>query len=171
VTASHVERLYLITLFVSITCPSYKRKTPPRILYIRNILQYLLHFHNCKINFIWVSGPSGIPGNELVDQLAKSASISFHTPTSSPTSSTPSPTHGSINFRKILVVTPFTPEYNPSLPTKPWFSDVPQFSRKTIVTSCRLRFGHNAFRRHYQGSFPPSPLTVHFIPKLTPWQP
>jgi len=30
---------------------------------LRNILQYLLHFHNCKINFIWVPGHSGIQGN------------------------------------------------------------------------------------------------------------
>ena len=100
-----------------------------------------------------------------MDQLAKSApsntaptSILFHTPTSSLTSGSPSPTHGSINFQKILVVTLFTPEYNPPYPPN---HDFPQFSRKTIVTICRLRFGHN-----------PLPATLSkFIPTICPYWP
>jgi len=56
----------------SISRPLFKPKIPPLIFYIRNILQYLGHFHNCRVNFIWVPDHSEIPGNELVDHLAKS---------------------------------------------------------------------------------------------------
>jgi len=38
------------------TNPLHKRKTSPIIIFIRKILEYLMHFHHCKIEFIWVPG-------------------------------------------------------------------------------------------------------------------
>jgi len=42
------------------------------ILFIRNILQYLTHFRNCRTSFVWVLAHAGIPDNEIVDHLAHS---------------------------------------------------------------------------------------------------
>ena len=36
----------------NITKPLFKRQVTPLILFIRDLLQYLLHFYNCKTNFI-----------------------------------------------------------------------------------------------------------------------
>jgi len=54
-------------------------KNSPIIIFILSILQYLMHFYHWKIEFIWVPGHSGMPGKELVDQLARAV--------------TPSPSH------------------------------------------------------------------------------
>ena len=47
-----------------ITKSLYKRKVPPIIVFTRNILQYLMHVHKCKINFIWMLGYLTKLGNE-----------------------------------------------------------------------------------------------------------
>jgi len=44
--------------------PLFKRQVTSLIHSIRNLLQYLLHLHNCKTSFIWVPRCTGIPGNE-----------------------------------------------------------------------------------------------------------
>jgi len=38
----------------NISKPLFKRKTPPIIIFIGNVLQYHLHFQNCNTDFIWI---------------------------------------------------------------------------------------------------------------------
>jgi len=48
-----------------------------------------------------------------------------------------------------------------SIPSNPWFFDLPEFTGKSIVAICRLRFGHHCL-----------PATLaRFIPDLSPYYP
>jgi len=49
----------------------------------------------------------------------------------------------------------------PSIPSNPWLVDLPGFTRKTIVSICRLRFGHHCL-----------PATLaRFLSDLSPYCP
>jgi len=63
--------------------PFFKRNTTPIIIFIRNLLQYLMDFQNCKNNFIWVSGHAGIPRDKtlLPTQLPHPHNTGTHIPT------------------------------------------------------------------------------------------
>ena len=62
-----------------LTKAQYKRQIHPIIIFIRNVLRYLMDIQKYRIDFIWVWGHLGIPGNELVHRLV----CSTHEPTSS----------------------------------------------------------------------------------------
>jgi len=49
----------------------------------------------------------------------------------------------------------------PSIPSNPWFVDLPRFTRKSIVAICRLRFGHHCLLA----------TLARFIPDLSPYCP
>jgi len=133
----------------NITKPLFKRQATPLIRFIRNLSQYLLHFHSCKTNFISVLRHAGIPVNEIADESARS------TPVSAPLF--PLLSHLDLlthhrNSHTQLWTTHFINYINhhsdyfriqPSLPNKPWFVNLPSLPRRPIVSICRLRFGHH----------------------------
>ena len=108
-----------------------------------------MHFPHCKIEFVWVPGPSSISENELVDQLARTV--------------TPSPSHfpnlshsdiiihlqkshtqiWSNNYKKSINHNSDYFRLGPVLHPKPWFVDFTHFYRNSIVSICRLRFSHS----------------------------
>jgi len=150
----------------NINKPLFKRQATPLILFIRNSLQYLLHFHNCRTNFIWVPVHAGILRNEIADKLNRSTPVSaslfsllWHSDllTRHRNSHTQSWTthfidninHHSDYFR-----------IQPSLPNKFWFVNFPNLLREAIVSICRLRLDSH----HYL----PATLAC-FIPNVSPY--
>ena len=59
------------TAIQNITQPLYKRIIFPITIFIRNILQYFMHYQNSQPNFLWMPTYAGIPGNETADRLAR----------------------------------------------------------------------------------------------------
>ena len=129
--------------------------------------QYLLHFVNCKNDFIWVPGHAGIPWNELTNEMACS------TPASAPTFSLLTHTYLLIYLKNNLTETWKTHFHSninhtstyyriqPTIPSNQWFGDLPGFTLKSIVSICRLHFRHHCL-----------PATLaRFIPDLGPYCP
>ena len=153
----------------------YKREKTPIIIFIRNLLQYLLHFANSKTDFIWVPGHAVIPGNELADEMARS------TPASAPTFSLLTHSYLIIHLKNNLTET-WTTHFNsnishtsiyyriqPSIPSNPWFVDLPGFTRKSMVAICHFRFGHHCLPATLARFIPDlSPYTALFIPIPSP---
>ena len=97
----------------SITTLLFEWKVLPIIIFIRNLLKVLIHFHNCEICFIWV------PGNGRADFLVHKTLIRistgtlFLTLTSSLTSDHNILKFGLIIFVSASVITLLVSEVNP----------------------------------------------------------
>jgi len=144
------------------------------LFHIRNLLQYLLHLHNCKANLVWITGVvpghAGEPGNELANELARSidptacllsfscfTQITFliYRAASSIYLHHPSYFNSKISYHSIYLHT------EPFLLTKPWFVTLTRLFRKLLGSICCLGLGYHCF---------PAPL-ARFILNLSPYCP
>jgi len=125
-------------------------------------------FGQLQHRFIWMPGHAGIPGNEFTDEMVRS------TPATAPTFSLLTHSDLLIHLKNNLTGT-WTRNFNSnishtsayyqiqlSIPSNPWFFDLPGFTRESIVAIRRLiRFGHD---------YLPATL-ARFIPNLSPYCP
>jgi len=145
----------------------YKRKVIPIIILIRNILQYLLHYKNCKTTLIWVPAHTGIPGNEIAHQISRSTTIHTHTfHYISPSDILAklqkyNLEHWSTHYKTKLNQHSHYRRIQPDIPSKTWYSKFPNFPRKIIISINRLRFNHNCL---------PANL-ARFLPNTSPYCP
>jgi len=160
----------------NITRPLFKQKVYSIVIFIHNLLQFLMHFHYCKICFIWLAGHTGIPGKERTYFLVRTIPISAqhchyfsHPPFASFRSQ-----HSQIqsnHFKSALFSTLLTSKFNPLsllnlgsplsrtyhvnlLYQSVFFDLITTFSQRTSLDSYR-KFSH----------------IVHFTLKLTQWPP
>jgi len=148
------------TTIQNIAQPLYRKEVSPITIFIRNILQYLMHYQNCKATFL-------ISGYETADRLARTTNntsqfFPFQTCNDILSQLRHSQTqywtqYHQNNIGKLLIYKHIQPNLRP----KPWFLHCPQSSRKTIVSICQIRFGHHRL---------PASL-ARFIPNISPYCP
>ena len=119
--------------------------TSPLLLQILDVCSLLQIFHYI-ITLHWLPAHAGIPPNEAVDALAKSASILPPPPLPMPISDLLSTTKKSrfLTWSTLWQSSKFSSHYSstqPFLPSVPWFSPFSLLSR-FICTINRLRSGH-----------------------------
>ena len=112
-------------------------------------MQYLTHFRQFRINFLWVPSHRGMDGNERADLLSRSASqetpaLPYALGTDLISSAERDATHAwKTEYPNHLHPLSFYLKIQPQLPTQPIYTLLPAMPRKFFIIISRLRLGHN----------------------------
>lgn len=129
---------------------------PKKTLLRINLLLCKLNKDNILVHLVWVKAHAGILHNEHVDDLAKESALSginlnLKICLSDCINSFKHKTYKNWSklYKNYQIDNP-TSQYSQvvdHIPTSPWFKGI-NFSRKSITTICRIRFGHACYPKH-----------------------